>query len=235
MRLTCSPTNQYMKEPKTTKIAIPDDKFLSIPCDECDRHTRHKVMAETNVYWEYGGGDVEVWIDYQIVQCQGCLSISFCEGSLCSEDFMHEETEPLVARRIFPNRIVGRPMMQAAQQLPEAVYSIYEETHSALCAELSIMTGFGLRTIIEAVCKDKDIRSGSLKTKIDRLAEAGLITKAGSEILHHLRFMGNAAAHEMKVHAAFEISAAFDVIEYLLQGVYILPEQAALLPKPPTG
>jgi uncharacterized protein DUF4145 len=220
-----------VEEPKSLETKVSDNELSTIPCGDCNRPTRHKVLAETKAHWEYAGGEVDVWIDYQIVQCQGCLSISFCEVSLCSEDVMYGESDPPITRRVFPNRIVGRPMMQEAQQLPANVYSVYEETHSALCSELLIMTGFGLRAIIEAVCKDKGIAGDNLKVKIDKLADSGLITKEGSEILHHLRFMGNAAAHDMKVHAAHEINAAFDVIEYLLQGVYVLPVLAALLPR----
>ena len=48
--------------------------------------------------------------------------------------------------------------------------------------------------------------------------------------LHSLRFMGNAAAHEMKAHLQKELNAAFDVVEHLLYGVYVLPKQAAQLP-----
>ncbi len=42
--------------------------------------------------------------------------------------------------------------------------------------------------------------------------------------------MGNAAAHEMKAHTLKELNAGFDVVEYLLKGVYILPKQAENLP-----
>ncbi|WP_084168112.1 DUF4145 domain-containing protein [Paraburkholderia acidipaludis] len=221
-----------MDEPLNVESSIPEGKHLTAACDECNRHTRHKVLAQTHVHWEYGDGEVNNWIDYQIVQCQGCLSISFCEESLCSADIMYGESDPPVERRLFPNRIVGRAMMEEAQQLPENVYGIYEEAHSALCAELLIMAGFGVRAILEAVCKDQGIAGRNLKIKIDKLAEAGLITSSGATILQHLRSMGNAAVHEMKLHAQFQISAAFDVIEYLLQGVYILPKQAELLLKP---
>jgi len=220
-----------MDEPLNIKSSIPDNKHLTAACNECNRHTRHKVLAQTHVHWEYGEGEIDNWIDYQIIQCQGCLSVSFCEEALCSADIMYGEENPPVERRLFPNRIVGRAMMEGAQQLPESVYGIYEEAHNALCAELLIMAGFGVRAILEAVCKDRGIAGRNLKIKIDKLAEAGLITPSGATILQHLRSMGNAAAHEMKLHAQFQISAAFDVIEYLLQGVYILPEWAGLLPK----
>jgi hypothetical protein len=99
-----------------------------------------------------------------------------------------------------------------------------------LCAELSIMAGFGIRAIVEAICKDNEMEGRNLQQKIDSLVNAGLITQAGATILHNLRFMGNAAAHEMKAHAPKELNAAFDAVDYLLKGVYILPKQAQNLP-----
>jgi hypothetical protein len=42
--------------------------------------------------------------------------------------------------------------------------------------------------------------------------------------------MGNAAAHEQRAHSPKELNAAFDVIEHLMYGVYVLPEQAGELP-----
>lgn len=174
-------------------------------------------------------------MEYQIVQCQGCLAISFCECSSSSEDLDMDprgDLRPQVTRKFFPNRIAGRSVMQDMHLLPIGVRTIYEEAHAALCAELAIMAGFGIRAIVEAVCKNKAITGDNLKSKIDRLATDGHITQAGKDILHHLRFMGNAAAHEMKSHDASEMNAAFDVVEYLLQGVYVLPERAKRLPKP---
>lgn len=93
------------------------------------------------------------------------------------------------------------------------------------------MTGFGIRAIVEAVCKDKNINNGNLKKKIDSLEEADYITKEGSLILHNLRFMGNEAAHELKVHERSELEAGLDVLEHLLQGVYIIPCKAQKLPR----
>ena len=121
-------------------------------------------------------------------------------------------------------------MMQDAYSLPHGVYKIYEETHGALCADLTVMVGFGIRAIVEAVCIDKNMSGKNLQEKIYSLVDQGLITQAGSTILHSLRFMGNAAVHEMKSHSKKELNAAFDVVEYLLQGVYILPKQAENLP-----
>ncbi len=38
--------------------------------------------------------------------------------------------------------------------------------------------------------------------------------------------MGNEAVHEMKRHDTRTLDIAFDVVEHLLLGVYILPEES---------
>jgi hypothetical protein len=121
--------------------------------------------------------------------------------------------------------------MNEVQLLSPEVHRVYQEAHAALCAELPIMAGLGVRTLVEAVCRDKKMKGRDLKEQINALQAAGFITPDGGEILNHLRQMGNAAAHEMKAHTQGEINAAFDVLEYLLQGVYVIPKLAERLPE----
>ena len=88
-----------------------------------------------------------------------------------------------------------------------------------------------VRAIVETICKHQGLTQGNLETKIDGLATTGVITTAGAEILHSLRFMGNVAAHEVKAHKTEELGTAMDVVEHLLLGVYVLPGRAKKLPK----
>jgi hypothetical protein len=223
-----------MDEPKKQATTTPDAQFLGASCGVCNRETRHKVLADTSTHWEHDGGQVDTWVHHQIIQCQGCLTTSFRESSECSEDFDFDERtgETFLNEtvKLFPNRISGRAAMREAHLLPFNVYRIYQEAHGALCAELSILAGLGLRALVEAVCVERQVTKGNLQDKIDALATGGHITPAGSKILHSLRFMGNAAAHEVKAHTPQQLNAAFDVVEHLLQGVYVLPSQAASLP-----
>lgn len=223
-----------MDEPTKQETELPDSEFSGMPCANCGRETRHKVFAKTKTHWEYANGMIDVWTEHQIVQCQGCLKVSFCETSACSEDVDIDESGEQylpTTRKFFPSRTTGRPTMSDMYLLPPDVCQVYEEAHGALCSELPIMAGFGVRAIVEAVCKDKEVPGANLKERIDALAKFGFITSSGGEILHHLRFMGNAAAHDMKAHAPPEMNAAFDVLEYLLHGVYVLPKLAEMLPK----
>jgi hypothetical protein len=222
-----------MDEPKSQNTST-DEQFLVASCGMCIRETRHKVLAQTATHWRDEGEQVDSWVYHQIIQCQGCLTTSFRESSLCSEDFdFDERTGNTILNetvKLFPNRISGRAVMRESHLLPHNVYRIYQEAHGALCAEFSILAGLGLRALVEAVCVDKQVTRGNLQDKIDALATDGHITPAGARILHSLRFMGNAAAHEVKAHTPQQLNAAFDVVEHLLQGVYVLPSRAANLP-----
>jgi hypothetical protein len=224
-----------MSEPLSQNQSLPTDKFKPIPCAECKSETRHKVLAQVDTHYQDPSGMVDWWGDSQIVQCQGCLTITFCETSQFSEDIEYDyqnNTSYLNdTNKYYPNRIAGRNILTDAHYLPHGVYTIYEETHASICSQFNIMAGFGIRAIIEATCNDKQVSGNNLAKKIDQLAIDGLITKEGSQILHSLRFMGNAAAHEMRAHSALELGIALDVVEYLLQGVYILPKKAEGLPK----
>lgn len=223
-----------MEEPLSQSTKVLSNKNTIAPCKDCDRATRHLVLAETHTHWQDPYGDIDAWKDNQIIQCQGCLTVSYCEVSTCSEDYEHKDDGTIVLNtgyKYFPSRVTGRSEMKGLYHLPQGVYSIYLEAHASLCSELLVMAGFGIRAIVEAVCKEKSAEGKNLQIKIDSLHSLGLITESGKKILHDLRFMGNSAAHEMKAHKPEELNAAFDVVEYLLQGVYLLPKTAKNLPQ----
>ncbi len=92
--------------------------------------------------------------------------------------------------------------------------------------EQSVLAGVGIRTLIEAVCKNKKTLGTDLFRQIDGLVSQGLLTAEGAKILHKIRSLGNAAAHEIKPHTPEQLGLALDVVEHLLQGVYVLPHHA---------
>ena len=83
----------------------------------------------------------------------------------------------------------------------------------------------GLRALVETVCKEKEAVGGDLFKKIDSLVEKRVLTPVGATILHKIRTVGNAAAHEVKPHSERQLSLALDIVEHLLKDVFILPKQ----------
>ncbi|HMQ75853.1 MAG TPA: DUF4145 domain-containing protein [Flavobacteriales bacterium] len=207
-----------------------------LPCATCSRTTRHLELFSVKepIYdeAEYQNGE-SLWA---IVQCQGYLEFSFFKRS---EEYQGDnfEHEPIysVDEQIYPSRIAGRAELKDTGYLPFHVGLIYRETRNALCNNMNILAGIGLRALVEVVCKEKNAGGNNLEDRINDLVRTGLLTNDGADILHSLRIMGNQAAHEVKPHSLKDLGIALDVVEHLLTGFYILPAKASALPKKQMG
>ncbi len=223
-----------------TEINLSKDKSTNdrpiVSCISCEKETNHIVLASI----EEKGSEVHKqsfsfdWLNvYQIVQCQGCNNISFRKIHTNSEDCDHEyvdnegnfETIWNELEELYPNRASGRETIKDDHMLPISIQQIYKETLSALNTSHLILAGIGIRAIIESVCKGNST-SGALDNRIDQLVTQGVLSEDGAKTLHKLRVLGNVAAHEVKPHSRDQLNLAFDVIEHLLNGVYIFPIHA---------
>ena len=110
--------------------------------------------------------------------------------------------------------------------LPANVRRIYEETIGAMNNDQSVLAGIGIRALIETVCNDRKANGKNLMKRIDDLVKLGVLTAEGAAVLHKLRTLGNSAAHEVKPHTQAQLGLALDVVEHLLNGVYVLPAHA---------
>lgn len=199
-----------------------------VPCGKCSGDTLHNVLFSADKHDEDDDG---FWTldSYQIIQCQGCTAISF--RNYLNDAMSEGREEKGTVEEIYPSRVAGRHMLRSAHILPQNISSIYKETHQALCGKQPILAGIGIRALLEAVCKEKAAKGKNLEQKIDNLEQNGILTKTGAEILHSLRILGNVSAHEVKPHSENTLGIAMDVIEHLLNDVYILPKLSEKLPK----
>lgn len=220
---------------ETIEINKSQNTECRLPCGNCLVETRHKVLQSIDVSgealdWEYYYNEL-----YQIVQCQGCDAISFRKQHTDSEDYEYdkekEEGYSVETVEIYPSRVAGRHKLRQAHFLPFEVSRIYNETHAALCNKQPILAGIGIRALVETVCKEKQATGANLESKIDSLVTMGVLTQAGAETLHSMRILGNVAAHEVTPHSEDTLSLAMDVVEHLLNDVYILPAVTKNLPK----
>jgi hypothetical protein len=206
---------------------------VDVECRECKRKTKHLILASADIAgserlsWGY---EMYWGVSNQIVQCQGCATISFRRVSSDSESppiqVGPEEYEHDELIELFPNPNEGRRALSDSHILPSKVKRVYEETIKSLNNEQPVLCGIGIRALIEAVAKEKQAPSRDLYGKINDLVSQGVLTQEGADILHKLRTLGNDAAHEVKPHSDRQLGLAMDVVDHLLQGVYILPHYA---------
>lgn len=201
-----------------------EPKKLRAACQGCGGEKNHTVVAST----EYRGDDESMWwiAEYQIIKCQGCDNIAFRRVTMNSEEMEPAEDgyEPVQHVSIFPDPDTGRQPIDDYFRLPKKLQSIYLETLKALNASQPVLTGIGIRAIVETVCNERKAKGHNLEKKIDDLVAQQVLAKDGAAVLHKLRTMGNKAAHEVKPHSKRHLSLAVDVVNHLLLGVYVLPK-----------
>lgn len=217
---------------KKYSLQPPDEQVHKFLCKECGKETRHIVAAD---YLEKGselvlGGrhQVDWWQSNQIIQCQGCESVSFRVVSTCSEDWDNDpktgDMYLIEDVKFYPGRTQGIRRLDS-YLLPPAVQTIYEETILAIENEQNVLAGIGVRALVESVCKDNQAKGKDLYQQIDSLRELAIVTSQGAETLHKIRVLGNSAAHEVKSHNKQQLTLALEIIEHMLDGTYIIPEK----------
>jgi hypothetical protein len=219
-----------------------DGTEIEAQCRQCSGSTDHKILSSA----EMAGSDPNMsWsTSYETIQCQGCKTVSFRTEAGTSEDYHHyydengdEQVEYSTTIKQYPQ---GRQIAVGISgfdsfSLPDKVRIIYLETSQALVTDQPVLTGIGLRALLETVCKDKAAAGKTLFEKLDDLVEKKLLTPARVEVLHQIRGLGNDAAHEVKPHSSEELALAMDVLDHLLEEVYVLPAKTARVfaPRPP--
>lgn len=207
---------------------------VRIACRKYAGKTVHTILAQVRETGNDGDAEYSVdWTtDYQIVQCRGCMSVSYREASANSEDYDFDGDDGgiyyNVTETIYPPRLENaRGLGDDALHLPLEIQRIYEETRIAMAGQTPVLAGVGLRALLETVCKAKNAKGRNLSVKVDALVEARVLTPERAAILHQIRTLGNAAAHQAKPHNVAQLSLALDIMENLLQDVYVLPQRAA--------
>ncbi len=163
---------------------------------------------------------------YEIIQCKGCDNIQFRE--LYSDEGMMEwDQEDQTAyyydlKTYYPASIQHHNSLNNLNVIPQKIRIVYNETLEALKSKCYLLTGVGLRAIIEAICLDQQIVGRNLEVKINNLAKNKLITEKDAHRLHSIRFMGNDSVHEMEVPKEPKIRIALNIVEYLINNLYLI-------------
>src|SRR5439155_8840156 len=123
---------------------------------------------------------------------------------------------------LFPPRHLLRRAVDTAW-LPPIIRNLYRQVHLALRSELRTLAGVGIRATIEAVCEQKNAVGKNLFDRIRNLNETGLITNEYVDIFHAQRLLGNDAAHRCAEPNDNELTAAMDVLDGILNMLYVVP------------
>ncbi|AZC94217.1 DUF4145 domain-containing protein [Pseudomonas chlororaphis] len=200
---------------------------LRSDCRGCNNNTRHEVMGvATERIQEWHTNELNSWC---VVRCLGCHTYSFQhkheDFDQIEEDFEGELHHEVIVN-VYPSVIRNHRPLTATYLLPRLISSIYLQTLKALSQNSNTLGSIGLRACIEAVCNHLEISGNNLQRRIDSLFKAGHVSNGDKKRLHAIRFLGNDAAHEIKQPSITDIRVALEIVEHLLNAVFILESKA---------
>lgn len=205
-------------------------KSIWSDCRACGRSTRHEILFQhiedstPEIYHER-----ETW---QVVRCLGCDTAGFRKRY---DDFENvwEDHEGNVQHEseitAYPRVIRNHKKLRSLYYVPELIRRAYTQTLSAYSEHAFVLASIGLRATIEAVCNQLNLTGSSLEKRIDQLYKGGYVSNGDKKLLHAIRFLGNDAAHEIKEPKESELRVALEIVEHLLNSVFILEKKAKSL------
>lgn len=220
------------------------DEICSVYCMSCRRKTRNKVISSIDIYYRDDYVDVVLQANdnYQIIECQGCGSVSFRNEYSNSQD-IDSEGNSRITEDIYPTCSPDFWETKTLSKMPINLNRIYSETINCFNNKSYILCGVGIRVLVEGLCNENGLNDSSfteivqdesfkkkkftsLKTKIEKLYEDGILTKKNADILHEHRFLGNTAVHELLPPTKEELILALEIIEHIFENLYEIPEKA---------
>jgi hypothetical protein len=196
-------------------------------CNHCRVETNQELKGEHSIksYDEESGfGEIvtdRLWI------CMGCEH-GVLQQEYSNSEMMDPEGHEYSTVVYFPERSQDDLATKQYSKLKTKLASLYNEAIICYNRKALVLCAAGLRALLEGICQDKRIKGGNLKVKIEGL-KALLPNKNIIRNLHHFRFMGNKAVHELAAPKRTELALAISVIEDLLNFLYELDYKASQL------
>lgn len=205
-------------------------KTIWSDCRACGRSTRHEVLfqheEESNPDFYH---EKDTW---QVVRCLGCNTTGFRHRNDDYEN-VSEDHEGHLRHEIditaYPRVIRNHKKLDSLYFVPSLIRRAYTQTLSAYSEHAFVLASIGLRASIEAVCNHLKLSGNSLEKRIDQLFKGGYVSNGDKKLLHAIRFLGNDAAHEIKEPKESELRVALEIVEHLLNSVFILERKAKSL------
>jgi hypothetical protein len=194
-------------------------------CRECGQQTWHIIVAginrdEVEVETEAGERPVMSENVYQLLQCCGCECVTMRCTTIC-EELYRDDT---VVRHFPPSTARRRPAWEG--HLPSPAQFLIREIYNALHSGGLRLAVMGARTLVDMAILDKVGDVGTFEQKLKALEDDGFVSKRNREVLNAALDAGNASAHRGHKFEAREVNQVMDIVENLLQAIYVLEKAA---------
>lgn len=206
-------------------------KIIQSSCWDCRNETNHRVLFSYNQKIDNLDDNKKVistdFEDYSVISCQGCNNVSFflVKKTRDKKGKIEIETETFPYDFGFLDGDEENDLLSGEEitALPLMVRNVYEEIAQIILFKAPILTGIGLRTLLEAICIHQGIKGKNLMEKINNLYKEGFIAAKDLPILHNLREIGNVTVHQIKKPTEKTLHYSLEILKHTLRSLYVIP------------
>ena len=164
------------------------------------------------------------------VKCSKCRRHVLCYGETDRSNTLSDDETPdrISLLQTFPS------IESAAVEIPEKPRRFFDQALQSIHApDGALMLS---ASAIDAMLKDKGYKDGSLNNRIDKAADAGLLTEQMKAWAHEIRLSANEPRHSDDAFDGATESQAQQAIQFtkaLAEYLYVLPQRVAKWKNPP--
>jgi hypothetical protein len=205
---------------------MPGGKSLRVHCNRCGHETRHVKRASHSHVVEDFMEEIDNFVnEHQIIDVLECLG---CEDLVVRTTLKHDYYGESI---LFYPPPISRATPRWEGVLPVTIRAVLKEVYKALHADSPRLATMGARTIVDLVLVDKVGDIGTFRQKLEELEAKGFVGGKNREFLAAALEAGSAAAHRALDPGVRNLNHVMDIVENLLEAVYVLEEAAATLRK----
>ena len=248
--------------PRESRMDEQAENSERIYCNKCRRETQHRLLKTTrderleeyaaNVS-EPESGENPSCVIFDMLECCGCREVILRRTFHCPDKDVHVRmgnADVMVDAdgcaeddvRYFPPAM-SRDLPRWRLKLPREMRRLLEEIYRSLDGESLRLPMMGARTLVDMMILEKIGDVGGFKEKLKELEKEGFVSLHNREALYAALEVGNAVAHRGHAATESEVQDVMDIVETMLQAVYVFPELAqnlrkttpARAPRPPAG
>jgi hypothetical protein len=204
-----------------------DESFRLAPCTPCGQGTRHETLATRRVGEEAQIGEAADEVaevgrnTYILLECRGCGTV------ILRHDFEDYTTSETTTRYYPPPIYRRRPRW--LHSIPDSLSSLFRELYVSLAANAPRLSVMGARTLVDIVMTEKIGDVGTFADKLKELEAKGFIGRLNRQHLEAALDAGSAVAHRGHSPSTDSVNQVIDIVENLVEAVYVLPNAATNL------
>ncbi|MGD0388938.1 MAG: DUF4145 domain-containing protein [Tepidisphaeraceae bacterium] len=205
-------------------------KTVKSYCNDCLQTTNHDLVGQRERVWinedDEGVPVFEEKMVYELVQCRGCENVSLKRTySNSSDQTIDVDYFPPAVSRRRPRWFSDLGFMAFAGPKAE-IRGLLSEIYSAMFSGNMRLALMGTRTVVDVALTDKLGDVGGFEKKLDDARAKGWITSLQRKVLAAVIDAGSAAAHRSHKPEKKQMELVLDVVEHLIQLLYILEKNA---------